>query len=154
MRVILTIVCLSLTFLSCSNSKKLTGTNKTQQGITGFVKEITGNRMPGPGRELPPPTGIRTTIYVYEITNISQVKQEGTSSFYLSIGTKLVTTVESDEKGQFTAKLPPGNYSLFTKVDGRFYANSFDTNNNIAPALVEENKFTEVEIMISDKATF
>ena len=110
--------------------------------------------MPGPGRELPPPQGIRTTIYVFELTNISQVKQKGSSSFYSSIGTRQIDSVNSDENGRFLLPLAPGSYSLFTKVDGMFYSNSFDTKNNITPVVVDKNKFSEVEFLISDKATF
>jgi hypothetical protein len=152
MQVFLTIVCLSLTILSCNHSKNLTSANKLKQGISGFVKEVSGNQMPGPGRKLPEPTAVQTTIYIYEATSLSQVKGEG--PLYTSVLSRLVDSVASDEKGQFAVSLEPGNYSLFAKVDGKLFANVFDTKNNITPVTVEANKVSEVSILINDKATY
>jgi hypothetical protein len=154
MRVFLTIVCLSLTILGCNHSKNLTSANKLKQGIRGTVKEVTGNRMPGPGRELPEPKAVMTTVYVYEVTNLSQVVQEGTSPLYRSIKSRLIDSVMTDEKGNFAFSLEAGTYSLFAKVDGKYFANSFDGKNNIAPVTVEEGKVAETSILINDKATY
>src|SRR5262245_61390217 len=143
MRVILTLVYISLTFVACNHSKNLTSTNKLKQGIAGFVKEVTGNQMPGPGRELPEPKGVRTIVFVYETTNVSQTDQVNGSPFYTAIRTRLIDSVHTDEKGFFSLSLVPGAYSLFTKVDGKYYSNNFDTKNNIAPVTVEANRVSE-----------
>ena len=153
MKNFLTFLCLTVVIGSCCTSKN-SPSNQYKQGITGFIKEITGNQMPAAGKPAIEAKPISTTVYVYEATNLSQVERMGTSPFYNSINTKFIKSVQSDEKGKFMVKLPVGNYSLFTKVDGKFYANQFDTKNNIALTVVEANKFSEVNIIISDKASF
>ena len=110
--------------------------------------------MPAPGKPAVEAKPVSTTVYIYEATNLSQVERMGTSPFYNSISTKFIKSVQSDEAGKFMLKLSVGHYSLFTKVDGKFYANQYDSKNNIALVMVEENKFSEVNIIISDKASF
>ncbi|HVK97306.1 MAG TPA: hypothetical protein VM368_05780 [Flavisolibacter sp.] len=125
-----------------------------EQGIRGSVAEITGNQMPSPDRESQTPKGIKTSVYVHEPTNINQVQRVGTSSFYKSIGTKLIKVIETDEQGNFKIELPEGSYSLFVKVNGQFYSNSFDANNNISLVTVAPKTISEVNILVSSNATF
>jgi hypothetical protein len=132
----------------------LTSANNLKQGIRGTVKEETGNRMPGPGRELPPPQAVQTTVYVYEPTNLSQVDQAGTSPLYNAIRSRLVDSVMTDKEGNFEVSLKPGNYSVFVQTRGKYFANSFDAKNNIAPVTVEAGKVSEVNIVINDRATY
>ncbi len=101
--------------------------------------------MPSPGEPASVPQPFQTTLYIYELTNLSQVKP-ATPAFYEAIHTRLVKTVKADKTGNFKVKLPPGNYSLFVKKDNLFYANMFDDKNNIAPVAVEKGKYTEVTI--------
>lgn len=115
------------------------------QGIEGTVYVRSGNQMPSPGRPRPVPRGIQTTLYVYELTNITQVARVGQSAYYQSIRTKLVRAVETDSLGHFRIGLPVGRYSLFTKKNGNFYASVFDMENNIAPVEVMEGKMTQVD---------
>ena len=154
MRVNLTLVCLTLTILACNHSENLTSANKMKQGIRGSVTEVKGNQMPGPGRELPPPKAIQTTVYVFEPTSLSQVVAVGASPLYSAIRTKLVDSVQTDEKGLFAFSLKPGTYSIFARVDGYYFANVFDGKNTIAPVTVEEGKVTEANILVNDKATY
>ena len=124
------------------------------QGISGFVKEISGNQMPSPGVPAAEPRGIRAMVYVFAPTSLEQVERVEDSPFYTSIHTSLVDSVESDINGKFSLNLPPGDYSLFTKVEGRFYSNSFNEKNMIHPVTVEPNKHTEVNITVSAKAVY
>lgn len=135
----------------CSGPKNAT---TVKQGIKGIVAEAVGNQMPSPDREPSGPQPIATTIYVYELTNLSQVQRDGSEPSYTVIRTREVAKVQSEKNGQFALVLPPGQYSLFTKVDGKFYANSFDEKNNIQPITVEANQVTEVKIVISAKAFY
>lgn len=125
-----------------------------QQGIKGYVRQVTGNQMPSP--DLPPaaPKGIKTTVYVYQKTAIGQVERSGTEPFYTAVKTKLVRTVQTTGKGYFFVSLPVGSYSLFTKVGNRFYANSFDADNNIAVVEVTKGKVSEVNIKMDAGATY
>ena len=125
-----------------------------KQGIEGYVYRISGNQMPSPGKKPSTPKGTKTTIYFYALTNINQaVKQAGTS-FYTNLKTKFINKTESDSTGHFKIKLPPGDYSIFTKKDTLFFANWFDNNNNIAPAKVLPGKMSSVEIRVDYDAAY
>ncbi len=110
--------------------------------------------MPIPGVETAKPFPFSTIVYFYEATNIKDVARNGTSAFYLSINKKLVATIQSDNTGHFIIELPPGSYSLFTKINNLFYANSFDANNNIALIKVEEGKLTSTVIKVDADAVY
>lgn len=146
--------CLLFSAFSCTSSKKATSAATIEQGIEGFVQEAKGNLMPSPGREPASPKSISTTVYIYELTNVVQTQRVDVSPFYQSVSTKFVQSVTSDSTGYFSVPLPPGDYSLFTKVKGLFYANNFDAQNNIAPVKVEEKKVAKVNILISADAVF
>jgi hypothetical protein len=124
------------------------------QGIEGYVYRISGNQMPSPDIKPKPPKGIKTTLYIFDLTNLDQTIRQGQSSFYLSVKTKLVKKIETDTSGYFKVKLPVGHYSLFTKKDTLFYANWFDGNNNIAPVQVLPQKLTKVEFKIDYDAYY
>jgi len=124
------------------------------QGIEGYVYRISGNQMPSPDIKPTPPKGIKTALYIFDLTNISQTVRQGQSSFYLSVKTKLIKKVETDSTGYFKVKLPTGHYSLFTKKAELFYANWFDGNNNIAPVEVLPRKLSRVEFKIDYDAYY
>jgi len=125
-----------------------------KQGIEGYVYLVTGNQMPGPGVKRPAPKGMKTTVYIYALTNISQVVKPDASSFYSSIKTKLVKRVVSDSKGHFSVQLPPGTYSVFTKKDALFYANLSDEKNNIFPVKVAPGKMTKIDVQVNYNAVY
>lgn len=147
------VLTLSLIILSCSSVKR-TNLSAIKQGITGRITEAAGNQMPMRGTEPQTPAGIRTTVFFYEPTNISQVGRIGESALYTVIRTKLVASAETDSTGRFSIELPVGSYSLFIKQGDQFYANLFDTNNNIALFRVEEGKVTEANLTVSLRASY
>jgi hypothetical protein len=124
------------------------------QGIEGYVYRISGNHMPSPNIKPSAPKGIKTTVYIYERTNLNQVERQGQLAFYFSIKTKLVKKAESGTNGYIKVQLPPGQYSIFTKKDTLFYANWFDKDSNIAPVEVLSKKMTKVEIRVDYDATY
>jgi hypothetical protein len=124
------------------------------QGIVGYVYRVSGNQMPSPDRKTGAPKGARTTLYFFTLTNINQVKRLANSAFYLSVQTKLVKKADSDTGGYFHVELPVGRYSIFTKKDTLFYANRFDSYNNISPAEVQARKITKVEIRVDYDAAY
>jgi hypothetical protein len=140
-------------FFSCSSGKKGIS-SAVNQGVTGHITEVRGNQMPLQGIAPSKPKGILTTVFVYEPTNISQVTRIGSSALYTAISTKLVASVITDSSGAFTLALPAGSYSIFIKQGNRFYANLFDTNNNIAPFTVEIGKLTKVNLSVNSSATY
>ncbi len=143
----------STLILSCSSLKKVKSTS-IQQGITGYITETKGNQMPSPDLPTSSPKGIQTTVFVYEPTNITQVIREGNTPLYTSISTKMVASIETDSTGAFMLALPVGSYSIFVKQGKGFYANLFDTKNNIALFEVEADKLTTVKLTVSSKAAF
>jgi hypothetical protein len=132
------IVCICSSFIYGIFGKKC--------GIQGYVYEVKGNQMPSPDEKREPPRGIKTDVYIYELTRSSQVVPDERSGFYKSINTRLVKQVSTNEKGFFKVKLPPGKYSVFTKVDSLFYANLFDQDNSIYPVEVQKKKMTDIVI--------
>lgn len=123
-------------------------------GIRGRVLLVQGNQMPSPDQPPPVPQGFQTTLYVYELTNISQVAREGSSAFYSSVATPLIKEIKTGKDGRFKVKLKPGAYSLFVKKGGLFYSSQFDQHNNIHPIEVKDGKMTEVEFQANYDAVY
>jgi hypothetical protein len=109
---------------------------------------VAGNQMPAPGIKRGPAKVVRTKVYVFELTNISQAVQKGTSAYYSSLRTRLITVVDTDSAGYFAVCLPEGRYSLFTRSGDWYYASRRDVDNNLAPAEVSKGKMTQVECHI------
>ena len=128
-------------------------TNK-KQGIEGYLYKVSGNQMPSPDKKPAPPLGIKGTLYVYELTNVSQAVKKPGSSFYSSVSTKLIKKVQTNNKGYFNIQLAAGRYSVFIKKDSVLYANRFDTQNNITPVEVKAGKMTKVEMRMDYNAVY
>jgi hypothetical protein len=125
-----------------------------RSGIRGHVVVESGNRMPDPDNPLPPPKGLKTKLYIYELTNISQVSRQGMSAFYTQVPTRLIREIETDDDGSFRVKLKPGRYSLFVKKDQLFYSSVFDGQNNIHPVEVKKGKMTEETFKVNYNAVY
>ena len=123
-------------------------------GIKGHVYLVSGNQMPSPDRAPSAPGGLKTTLYIYELTNIKDVDRDGVSAFYKSIPGEPVKEIETDEKGYFKAKLKPGIYSLFVKKGDLFYSSKFEEKNNIHPVEVRKGKMTEVDFKANYDAVY
>jgi hypothetical protein len=124
------------------------------QGIVGEVTEITGNQMPMVGAPTPTPKPIKTTVYIYDSTHISKVKQIGTSPLFSMVNTRLVQKLDTNEAGRFSAELPAGTYSVFVLKGGAFFANQFDEKNNIGLCRVEVGKQTRLQISVNTDASY
>ncbi|WP_439516499.1 carboxypeptidase-like regulatory domain-containing protein [Sediminibacterium sp.] len=142
-----------LTIFGCKPSNKAQ-TGQITQGISGFITELKGNQMPMKGAPENKPRPVSVTLLVYEPTNLSQVQRVETSALYTSINTRKVASVLSDSTGAFSVALPPGTYSLFVRQGKFFFANSFDSQNNIQLVTVEANKVTPFNITINSGATY
>ncbi len=77
-----------LVCFSCTASKI-----QVTQGLTGHVYYVAGNRMPSPDRKMAKPKGMKTTIYIYELTNIAQVAKVNESSFYRAVNSRFIAVV-------------------------------------------------------------
>jgi len=110
--------------------------------------------MPSPDAPASPgKRGVQRTLYIYELTNATQVSTTD-GVFHTNIPTKLVKRVVTDADGHFAVRLKPGRYSLFTKEEEGLYANLFDGENNIFPVEVKEGEVIEVEFLINHKAAY
>ncbi|MBS1566685.1 MAG: carboxypeptidase regulatory-like domain-containing protein [Bacteroidetes bacterium] len=131
-----------------------TTAQKPKEGITGYIYEESGNRMPMIGATPEPPRGLSTTLYIYQLTNLAQVRREGQAPFYTSISTRAVARVRSDSTGAFSIRLAPGRYSLFVKAGGRFFASTYDGENNIAPVTVYKDSLSIVRFVVNPTAVY
>lgn len=123
-----------------------------KQGICGRVIWVSGNQMPGPGAKVSPPLGIQREIYVYELTSLKDTEQE--EVFFKNIRTKLVLKALSKQDGSFKIKLPPGKYSVFVKEPKGLFASQFDQESTINPVLVQERRFSVIDITVNYQAAF
>jgi hypothetical protein len=139
-----------------SSTPKVATSQATQiaQGIVGEVTEITGNQMPMVGAPMPTPKPFKTTVYIYDSTHISKVKQIGTSPLFSMVNTRLVQKLDTNEAGRFSAELPAGTYSVFVLKGGAFFANQFDEKNNIGLCRVEVGKQTRIQISVNTDASY
>lgn len=120
-----------------------------EQGIEGTVFSAGGNQMPAPGmKRAVPKDGVPAVVYVFELTNISQVERGGQSPYYKAVHTRMVQQADTDDKGHFKILLPAGHYSIFTKKGDLFYASRMDEKNNIAPAEVLPGVLTKVQCWV------
>jgi len=147
-------LCTSFAIFFLTTGKIIAQSSNLKQGISGFVYRISGNQMPSPNRPAAKPNGIKTTLFIYEVTNIKDVARKEMSPFYYSINKKLIATIHSDSTGHFNIQLPIGLYSVFTKVNRLFYANTFDEKNNIAPVKVEKEKISAINIKVDAGAVY
>lgn len=145
MTVLAIVVCLFTSFITINESF-------CTQGIKGKVVWLSGNQMPGPDRPQSRPTGIKREIYIYEPTTLQQVTQQG--NFYSEIKTALVKKVVSKKDGSFKVRLPLGEYSVFVKEEGGFFANLFDDKGRINIVEVNRGQFTEMTIRVDYKAAY
>ena len=124
------------------------------QGIVGEVTEMIGNQMPMVGAPAPAPRPLKTTVYIYDSTHISKVKQIGTSPLFSMVSTRLVQKLDTNETGQFSIALPAGTYSVFVLKGEAFFANQFDEKNNIGICRVEVGKQTRLQITVNTDASY
>ena len=124
------------------------------QGIVGEVTEVSSNQMPMIGGSASAPKPYKTTVYIYDSTNISQTKQIGTSPLFVSVNTRLVQKLDTNEAGQFSAALEAGTYSVFVRKGGAFFANQFDEKNNIGLCRVVVGKQTRLQISVNVDASY
>lgn len=122
-----------------------------KEGIKGQVFWISGDQ-PGPGSQASPDQGTIREILIYKATSVKDVSQ--TDQFFVEIKTELVNTVMSMEDGSFKVKLPPGEYSVFTKEQKGLFANVIDHNGCISCVNVSPKRYSWVTITIDYEATY
>lgn len=124
-----------------------------RQGIRGRIVFESGNQMPGPGVERQPAEGVKRELLIYPLLKADALegKQNG---FYIEPAESPLETVTSDHEGNFQVALPPGEYSLLVREEGKLYANLFDGEGHIFPVEVKSGEMTEVEFKINYAAVY
>ncbi|GEO05703.1 hypothetical protein AAE02nite_33670 [Adhaeribacter aerolatus] len=152
---LLTQLILSLIFLAFAPQNQQAPA--ASQGILGTITLREGNFMPGPNRKdkMQPVAAGKIApreIFVYELTNLKQVKANG--PFYSELKSNLVAKVVSGEDGLFRVDLKPGKYSVFSKEPGGLFANRLDGDGNIYPVEVTESRLTLIDFIIDYNASY
>lgn len=125
---------------------------KIKQGINGTILLKQGNQMPSPGRAASAGQPAIRQILIYQLTNISDVKNN--NGIFTGIKTALVAKTSSNAKGYFEVDLPVGQYSVFVLEKEGLYANYFNGKGSINPVEVLPDSVTRTAIYISNKAIF
>lgn len=122
------------------------------QGIKGQVLWLDGNQMPSPGKTPAPQKGIIREIYIYKAASLQDVEQ--LNGFYTTVNTALVGKTVSDVSGSFKIKLPPGEYSIFTKESKGLFGNIFNKDGKINYVTVNPKKYSNVTINVNYQAVY
>lgn len=127
-------------------------TQAPRQGIKGQVFWISGDQMPGPGKTVSPQQGIVREVLAYERVMFKDVSQEG--QFIQEITAEPAGKAMSKADGSFKIKLPPGEYSLFTREPQGLFVNTVDHNGCINCVLVKPKQYSWFTITIDYEAAY
>ena len=134
------------------NTKTL---SEMKQGVKGTVIWMEGNMMPSFGEKASDKKKgkpvVREVLFC-KPTKMNDLPHEGT--IFQNADKNLVKKTTSDEEGKFSIELPAGKYSVFTKEEGGYFANSFDGDGNVNIVEVKEGEITEMNIDVNYKAAF
>lgn len=161
---LLSCVCLLLLLASCDGILDLGcgGDRPSSQfhrvsiteGVAGQVWFWRGDFMPGcPSGTI---RGVKRTVFVYELTHRDETASAGPGegAFVTAIATAVVDSVQSDSRGFFELRLPPGRYSLFVREGERFYANGWDGPGYVQPVEVQRGSVTPVQLDLTYEAAY
>lgn len=85
-----------------------------------------------------PYQGVPLEIYIHQLTTEAEV--DYSNGNITKIYTPVVTRLFSKPNGTFKTRLPPGQYSVFVHYKDAFYGNLIDSQGNISPAIISDNK--------------
>lgn len=156
MKFVLLALSISFIMAACQSSKNTSSADSGKSGIKGTVLWVTGNQMPRISPDgssaTPKHKGVKRTIEFHKPLKMADLS--GSAPLFEKPGSSPIATTTSDEDGNFQISLPAGNYSVFTVEEKGWFANSFNTQNEINVITVEEGKFTEVEIKVNYTAAY
>ena len=140
-----------LTFGLSSCNKEMA--NGVKEGVTGTVMWFEGNLMPtiDGGKEKSGKPIVREIVFCKPVKS-SQLSKNG--RFFSGLDEFIIKKTNSDAKGAFAIKLPAGKYSVFTKEEDGYYANSFDGQGFIQVIEVKANELTKLALKVDYKAVY
>ncbi|MEM7106874.1 MAG: carboxypeptidase regulatory-like domain-containing protein [Bacteroidota bacterium] len=125
---------------------------EVKQGIRGRVLWIEGNQMPGPGRKSTEGKPVIRELFIYKVLKLSDLTRVG--ALFSQPNQEPILIVKTNEAGEFQANLDEGVYSILTREETGFFANSFDGSSNVMPVEVTTGNYTLVNISINYKAVY
>jgi hypothetical protein len=120
---------------------------KQKANFQGVLLQQNFNTMPMSDRPNSKGAPFASSLLIYKPTNIQQLDSL-TGHFCSRINGEFVTTIQSDDKGQFQAYLQPGVYSIFIRYENAFYIPYFSGANGTAFFEVKQNAPTQLEIIL------
>ena len=70
-------------------------------GVSGYIRQSSGNQMPDPNEPVSTPPALQATVYVFELTPLSATERIGSSSIFRKVHTKFIDSVKSDKLGYY-----------------------------------------------------
>ena len=144
---------ISFAFFGCAGSQTAQQ-SAIEQGISGYILQEKGNRMPSPDKPASTPQGLQTVVFIHPVTDVNQLAKLSTPGLYQAVNTPAVASATTDSTGFFSVSLPPGTYSIFVKYGEGVYANWFNEKNQVSPVEVLEQKVTKVKLIVSAGASY
>jgi hypothetical protein len=123
------------------------------QGVTGTVFSSQGNQMPGNIARSSGLLPVQTKVWIFS----DRVTSPGSPRWSLEKArqhSNLVGWGLSDDEGNFSIGLPPGEYTLLAEYGQDLYLNSFLGDGSYASIQVHPLTVTEVQLANTDGAAF
>jgi hypothetical protein len=132
----------------------LTGCSRDTVRLTGEVVRVRGNQMPSP--DLPPPIhpGYSTTLYFFEPFRAEKAVATRETGVYSEIRSPLKAKVSTDEKGNFSLRLPPGRYSVLIARDSLYYTNIQDGQGFLNPVEIRKGSSNRIRLQADWDAVY
>lgn len=151
----LAVGCVNPTSFAAPKNPTSSSTQAQTSGVSGTVVFLTGNQMPtvGENRTRSAPQGVKTTVWVFG----GRISAQGGPRLPLNEAKQkynYVTKVNTDTRGNFFVKLPPGEYTIFAQYGNDLYLNSFQGDGSFKTVQVTNGKITELRLVNNEKATF
>lgn len=135
-------------FSSCFSTKP----SKIHQNLSGYIYRVSGNQMPGPGRQSGQKHGVSRNLFIYEATTTKNTS--GDSPLFTRITTHLVARTKSDSAGHYTVQLPPGKYSVFIMDGTNFFAAESNSEGILNPVEITGKAFVQQDFTLSANAVY
>ena len=108
--------------------------------------------MPGPDMPRTEPQPVQRTLIICKAVSMNEL--EGSAPMFEIPSNLILKSVETDKSGSFRTGLQPGTYSIFTKEEGGYFANSFDGQNRVNVVEVRNGEVSDLLIKVDYKASY